>query len=208
MKKLIVSLVYTIITSITVTSAKAVGQTSDIDPRRVISAQTLDFNGDGIFDRALLVEENEDEATLLIYLSKPDRTRTVPSLDPLPNTLQLDLVKKSIAMSGSMAGQAASLIARGDTLEIHSQNISIGRIEWFQTVTIAYRDSDYRVIAYASRNRDVLSPGKWECDVDFLKGEGRFNGKLIVRKTTTEKPSLLSVRGWHYDQVPSLCVIK
>jgi hypothetical protein len=141
-------------------------------PNDVVSAVTLDMNGDGRFDRAVLVEE-DDTVTLLVYLSAPDRDDR--------RDRRLAIVKPAVAWNGGMWGQQPSLEvnARGSLL-VRSANESIGRDRWSQTLTVAYKNGTFLVAGLTFNRRDSLDPeAATACDLNYLSGQGIRNGKPI-----------------------------
>lgn len=157
-----------------------------VKPSDVVSVVTLDMNGDGSMDRAVLVN-NPDESSvdLLIYLGEDGA-----------HQMKLALNKSEIAWTGAMWGQLPSLESNNkDSLLIKSENSAIGRDRWSQKLTIAYRNNEFVVAGYTYNSYDTLNPdaGK-SCDVNLLTGKGKKDNKAI----TVAKKSPL-VKDWQNE---------
>ena len=143
-----------------------------VKPSDVVSVVTLDMNGDGSMDRAVLVN-NPDETSvdLLIYLG-----------EDAAHKMKLALNKPEIAWTGAMWGQLPSLESNNkDSLLIKSENSAIGRDRWSQKLTVAYRNNEFVLAGYTYDSYDTLDPkaGK-SCDVNLLTGKGKKNAKAIT----------------------------
>ena len=167
-------------------------QDETIRPERVLSVVTADWNGDGAFDRALLIASATapDEADLLVYLSTS------------AHEMRLAVRKPGIVWHGALWGTQPTLaITARDALVITSANEAIGRNRWTQKLTVVYRQSSFIVAGYTSSNRDTLTPGaSTNCDVNFLTGKGVKNAKAL---RTTAQPVALA--DWSEASIPAEC---
>ncbi|MDJ0447593.1 hypothetical protein [Methylocystis sp. JR02] len=161
----------------------------------VLDSKTLSFT-DGNTDRAVLVENGDSAADLYLYLNlEPARDIAKP--------LKPALVKKSVAWSGGMWGTRPSLetTARGSLL-IKSENTGVGRDRWTQTLTVVYRNKDFVVAGLTRESYDTLDPNAaHSCDLNFLSGKGKRDGKAIEVKTPAKK-----LESWSEDALPKECV--
>ncbi len=175
--------------------AQPVSEPPNIRPDAVVSVATLDFDGDGDMDRAVLVQGKEDDdADLYIYLagSNPDDAKR----------RELALAKESLAWIGGMWGTLPSLQSspKGSLL-VKSQNDAIGRSRWSQTLTIIRRDGRFLVAGFTRSSRDTLAPNSSSsCDVNFLSGQAIRNGKKL---TTGSKP--VELKDWNEAAWPTEC---
>ena len=160
----------------------AVADARTIRPEQVLSVVTADWNDDGSFDRAVLIESDfEPGATeLLIYLSEPET-----------DTMKLALRKLNPAWSGKMWGTLPWLaLDKSNNLVIHSQNDSIGRNRWHKTVTINYINHQLVVAAFSLAEQDTLDLNyRMDCKMNFLNGKGMKNNKPLK---AVKKAMLLS----------------
>ncbi|MCX7302108.1 MAG: hypothetical protein NTX73_17345 [Rhodobacterales bacterium] len=67
-------------------------------------------------------------------------------------------------------------LAPNGSVQIISGNDAIGRDRWNLTLTIAYRDGEYRVAGYTYIYRDTLDlANNLVCDVNLLSGKGEVS---------------------------------
>jgi hypothetical protein len=164
------------------------------DYSRVLASETLSFEG-GDTDRAVLVENGDAGADLYIYRNlEPARDLATPA-KPL-------LVKKNAAWSGAMWGTRPSLEANGKGgLLIKSENAGVGRDRWSQTVTVAYRNKELIVAGFTRESYDTLDPNAaHSCDLNFLSGKGKRDGKSLDIKTQVRK-----LADWSDEAAPKEC---
>lgn len=157
----------------------------------VLDSETLSFE-DGGDDRAVLVENGDFGADLYIYRGlEPARDISKP---PKPA-----LVKKGVAWSGGSFGSRPSLetSAKG-LLLIKSENTSVGKDRWTETITVVYRNKEFVVAGLTREEYDTLDPNvNHSCDLNFLTGKGKRNGKAIEVKTPLRK-----LADWSDEKAP------
>jgi hypothetical protein len=153
---------------------------------------TADWNGDGRFDRALLVasETEADQVDLLLYISDSS------------TSMRLAVSRKNIAWRGAMWGTQPSLELSGrSSLVITSANESIGRNRWIRKLTVAYRDKAFVVAGYTYSEYDTLDVGAHSsCDINFLTGNGIKNKRPF--KTA---PKAVILADWSDASIPREC---
>ncbi|KAF2992423.1 hypothetical protein OGR47_11245 [Methylocystis sp. MJC1] len=161
----------------------------------VLDSETLSFV-EGNTDRAVLVENGDSGADLYLYLNlEPARDISKP--------MKAAAVKKSVAWSGGMWGTRPSLetSAKGSLL-IKSENTGVGRDRWTQTLTVVYRNKDFVVAGLTRESYDTLDPkAVHSCDLNFLSGKGKRDGKAIEVKTPAKK-----LADWSDDAPAKECV--
>ncbi len=175
------------------TTATYATETS-IQPSQAISAVTTDWNEDGEFDRAILVDGSDDDADLYIYLSGTSNSDD--------ETMGLHLFKPGFAWMGTMWGQQPklSLNDRG-SLMVHTENTGIGRSAWNQKLTIAWRNKQFVVAGYTYESYDRLDPDNVvNCDLNLLTGKGLKNGKTV--KSPVKKVPL---KEWDNAAIEQVC---
>jgi len=166
-----------------------------IQPSQAISAVTADWNEDGGFDRAILVDGGNDDADLHIYLS----------VDPASDgqNMNLHLFKPGFAWMGVMWGQQPSLSVNDQgSLMIHTENTGIGRNAWNQKLTVAWRNEQFVVAGYTHDSYDRIDPDAVvNCDLNLLTGRGVKNGKA-VKSPVTKVP----LKDWDQTAVEEVCL--
>lgn len=151
------------------------------DYSAVLDSETLSFENANT-DRAVLVENGDAGADLYIYLGLE------PVRDP-SKAMKPALFKKGIAWSGGMWGTRPSLEtnAKG-SLQIKSENTAIGRDRWTETLTVIYRNKEFIVAGLTREAYDLLEPNTaHSCDLNFLTGKGKRDGKPVEVKTPLKK---------------------
>ncbi len=172
------------------------------DYSKVVSAVTLDLDGDAGFDRAVLIDDENGSTDLYIYASKFDES----TKQYLPMSLQL--VRKGIAFMGGMWGQVPRLMVNNTNgrLLIESGNDSIGRSRWVQSLEVTFDKglNTYVVSGLQYMIRDTLDlDAGGNCEIDFLKGEAKRNGS-----TVQYSPQLTTLAAWDNDKLPSVCIFQ
>jgi hypothetical protein len=172
----------------------AVSARAEPDYSRILSSLTLSFeNGD--IDRAVLVENGESNSDLYIYRAlEPARDIGAPTKPAL--------MKKNAAWSGAMWGARPSLEtnAKGSLL-IKSENTGIGRNRWSQTLTVVYRNKEFIVAGLTREAYDTLDPNaSHSCDLNFLSGKGKKDGKPVDVKQGAKK-----LAEWSDEALPKEC---
>jgi len=163
-----------------------------IRPERVLSVVTADWNGDGSFDRAILItsEAEPDQADLLVYLSDGS------------DTMRPAVSRRNIAWRGAMWGTQPALEITGrGSLIITSANEAVGRNRWTQKLTVVYRNKVFIVAGYTYSDYDTLAPGSsTNCDINYLSGKGVRNNKSF--RTSAKAVALAD---WSEASIPNEC---
>jgi hypothetical protein len=158
----------------------------------VIAEASGDIDGDGIPDRAQLLQANDDgDVDLAIYLSAGGKLAAKPTL-----------VKSALGWTGTMAGQTPSLAinARG-SLIASFENDSIGRDRWQTRYVLAWRKGALVVAGYSHSEHDTLNPkAGGNCDVNFLTGKGSRNSKPM-----TVPAHAMPLADWSDKDLPAFC---
>ncbi|CAN7434911.1 hypothetical protein LJR235_002766 [Pararhizobium sp. LjRoot235] len=176
-------------------SATAAQAAEAIDPERIVSAATGDWDKDGSLDLAMLVsapEGSEEDHTVYIYLDDGDTAR-LKLKTVAPNKVWGDHI---------MAGRAPLIAALPNgSILITSHNDSIGRNRWEQKLTVAYRNFDFVVAGYTYSSYDTLDlDNTSECDFNVLTGKGKSSGKPIATKG-----EIVLLKDWSDDRGQSAC---
>ena len=145
-----------------------------IDPSRIISAATGDWDKDGSPDLALLAEPpegSEDSHGIYIYLKGETNRLQLKTFAP-------DKVWGSVTTYGQEPFIEA--LPNGSIL-IASHNDAIGRNRWEQKLTIAYRNFDFVVAGYTYTSYDTLDlDNTTNCDFNVLTGKGKLDDKPVA----------------------------
>jgi hypothetical protein len=177
-----------IATALLVTSAAQ----AEPDYSRVFDAETFSFEN-GETDRAVLVANGAGNSDLYIYLNLDNADDKAP---------KPALVKKDAAWDGGIWGSRPSLetTAKGSLL-IKSENSGAGRDRWNQTLTVVYRNKQFIVAGLTREAYDTLSPDAGHsCDLNFLSGKGKRDGKSVEIKTPAMK-----LADWSDGELPKDC---
>lgn len=162
------------------------------DYSRVLDAETFSIEN-GETDRAVLVANGESSSDLYIYLNLDNADGKAP---------KPALVKKDAAWDGGIWGSRPSLetTARGSLL-IKSESTGAGRDRWTQTLTVVYRNREFIVAGLTREAHDTLSPDAGHsCDLNFLSGKGKKDGKSVEIKTPAMK-----LVDWSDGELPKEC---
>jgi len=177
--------------------AAGTARAEQIDPAKIISAATGDWNGDGEGDLSLLVAPPEagDDIGIYLYLRDQDH-----ALLRLAGTAP-GKVWGNGSLDG-MFGQDPSIEALpGGSIAVHSQNSGIGRSRWEQTLTIAYRNDQFVVAGYTYSYYDTLDTSdNGTCDYNILTGKVTTKGK-----TSKVNGKTIAVADWNDDVGQKAC---
>lgn len=152
-----------------------------IAPHHVAASISADWTGDGIPDRAVLIETSEG-GDLLIYRGQE-----------APAGFVQEAARRGIAWRGGLAGTQPTLtLSPSGALQVISQNETVGRHRWRETVTILWRDQRFVVGGYTLTTRDTLKAGsEVTCDINLLTGKRIVNGRV-----SRAKPQIHTVETW------------
>ena len=157
----------------------------------VLAAITADWTGDGGMDRAVLVDNRDGMADLLIY-SEQDGTMTLAA------------VSEALAWIGSAWGTLPEIaLSPNGALQVVSMNEAIGRHRWRETLTVVYREGRFIVGGYTYRAYDTLDLDyEYGCDINLITGMGVFNNAAFRSPIDA-----LPVGKWGGDGItsPDLC---
>lgn len=140
-----------------------------IDTDSIVDAVTGDFNKDGKQDLALLIRGDGD-MDLRFFLRDKGGFFLKPAgaaLDKVWGTAQPD----------GIVGQEPQLFAMPNgSLQVTTKNEGIGRDRWQQTLTLAYRNTDFIVAGFTYSYHDTLDEANnGDCDLNVLTGKGVAN---------------------------------
>ncbi|GAC1042534.1 hypothetical protein thsrh120_25380 [Rhizobium sp. No.120] len=190
------SLACTLILLWTATAAHA---EDTITSGRIVDAAIGDWNKDGKPDLAILVAPPADkpaETSISIYIYLRDNEHSL---------LQLTASgpDKIWGRAGpDIYGQEPSIAALPNgSIAITSQNDSVGRDRWHQTLTLAYRNNGFVVAGYTYDARDTLEPDNSQsCDYNVLTGKVTKGGKTLKADSKT-----ISIQDWQDDIGEKAC---
>jgi len=162
----------------------------NIAPHKVISAVEGDFNGDGSLDRAVLMDDGQSDADLVIYLNDGNRGFKAAGS------------ATGIAFNGGLAGNSPELrLSKTGVLQVHAENMAIGRDHWERTLTVSFRGGQFVVSGITASSYDTLNPrAAGSCDVNLLTGKGTAGRKKIAVKAGG-----IALSQWSEDKIPAPC---
>ena len=174
------------------TPAPAPSAPANVPPEKIISAATGSFAGDGTMNRAVLIDDaDNDSADLVIYAGD------------VGGPFKVVAFAHDIAYVGAMFGTVPELrVTKDGGLSVYSENMGVGRDKWEQTLTLAFRNGQYVVSGFTLSSWDGLDPNAGgSCDINFLSGKGIKNTKTKVTVT----PGGIPVGQWSDDKIPKAC---
>ncbi|MBN8953887.1 MULTISPECIES: hypothetical protein [unclassified Rhizobium] len=167
---------------------------------RIIDAAIGDWNKDGKPDLALLVapapgDDADNPIGVYIYL-RDDEHSLLKLAVSAPHKIW------GSVEPGGVVGQEPSISALPNgSIAITSQNDSIGRDRWEQTLTLAYRNNNFVVAGYTYESRDTLEPeSSHSCDYNVLTGKVTKDGKTLKADART-----VSIQDWQDDIGQKAC---
>lgn len=135
---------------------------------------TADITGDGLIDFVELYENvNPGDADLRIWVRNTN------------GVLELSSQSLALVWVGGPGQQAELSLTDHGSLQVISQNYSIGRNRWQQTLTLAYRNDIFVLAGFTYNWYDSLNlEDSGNCDVNLLTGKGVLEtGNEVVSKT-------------------------
>ncbi len=169
-------------------------------PGALLAALSGDWNDSGQSDLAVLVDNGDGAADLLIYEGAMEGlglARQVPGA----------------IVNGAMAGQRPTLEARSaSSFMLRVEWLGIGRTPWIGQVTVAHRGGDYVVAGFTHDFFDRFDPERQgRCDVNLLSGswEGDFTpatGQPTRQRRGQDGPRAFPVSDLNEDYFPDVCL--
>lgn len=167
---------FTLLATLTALNAFAQSEPALVDvPSDDMIAQSLEINGKpGVLATATLVKsEGEDIGTIMItHQVEYDIRHFVGAMSDSLFTINPNLPGYTVLEKNA----AGSLL-------IKSTNDSTGRERWSRTLTVAYRDNQYKIIGFTYSSIDTISNKKENCDYNLQTRKGKNNGKSVSIST-------------------------
>jgi hypothetical protein len=195
----------TVVAGMVLALSAGVALADPIDTDNIVAAVTGDFNKDGAQDLALLVRGDGD-MDLRFFLQDKDGQYLKPAgaaLGKVWGTAQPD----------GVVGQEPELKALPNgSLQVITKNGAIGRDRWNQTLTLAYRNTDFIVAGFTYSYYDTLDEANnGDCDLNVLTGKGVANvpdGKGGSKKIAIAlAPQFIPFKDWPDDGGMKACRI-
>ncbi len=158
----------------------------------VVDSALSDLNGDGLRERfTLLHYPGADTADLIIEDTGTGR-----------------ITAHDLVHSPDVPGRIASVdVAPNGSIRVLSMNESIGRNRWHQTLTIAFRNGDYRIAGLTFEYYDTLDMDVFGgCDLNFLNGKGfAWHGTRKKTAITHDQQPVRMVDWTDSTELPKVC---
>lgn len=176
-----------------------------IDTDSFVAAVTGDFNKDGASDLALLTRGSED-MDLRFFLQDNERRYLRPA------GVARNKVWGTAGPDGFVGREPELKALPNGSLQITTRNDAIGRDRWTQTLTLAYRNTDFVVAGFTHSYYDTLDPdNNGECDLNVLTGKGVASkpdgkgGHIELRISVA--PEFVPFKDWPTDGGMKACGI-
>ncbi|MDO9415908.1 hypothetical protein [Pararhizobium sp.] len=159
-----------------------------IDPERIASATTGDWDKDGDTDLAMIVRPAQSSTEMngiYIFLNDPSGGRMELK------TVATNKVDGSFIYVGT--DPVIEALPNGSIL-VTSQNNAVDQRHYTQKLTIAYRNFEFIVAGYTYAVRDAGPADDMECDLNVLTGKGELNGGPIK-----VAPQMVTIADWSDD---------
>ena len=169
-------------------AATAAMAAEEIDPERIASATTGDWDGDGDIDMAMLIRPGQAEGTsrnaIYILLS-----------DPLAGSMEVKtLAKDKVEGDFIHVGNEATITARPNgSILVSTTNGAEGQRHYEQKLTLAYRNFQFVVAGYTfTRSDDNGVENFMSCDLNVLTGKGKRDGAAF-----SVAPQFVTIEDWN-----------
>ncbi|WEZ83774.1 hypothetical protein P6U16_03015 [Rhizobium sp. 32-5/1] len=167
-----------------------------IDPERIASVTTGDWDGDGDVDLAMLVRPTQAEGTAknAIYILLGD---------PLAGSMEVKtLAKDKVEGDFIYVGNEATISARPNgSILVSTKNGAEGQRHYEQKLTLAYRNFQFVVAGYTfTRSDDNGVETFMSCDLNVLTGKGERDGAAF-----SVVPQFTTIEDWNDDMGTAAC---
>jgi hypothetical protein len=167
-----------------------------IDPERIASVTTGDWDGDGDIDLAMLVRPTQEQGTaknaIYILLS-----------NPLAGSMEVaTLAKDKVEGDFIYVGNEATISARPNgSILVSTKNGAEGQRHYEQKLTLAYRNFQFVVAGYTfTRSDDNGVENFMSCDLNVLTGKGKRDGAEF-----SVAPQFTTIEDWNDDMGTAAC---
>jgi hypothetical protein len=176
-----------------------------IDTNNIVAAVTGDFNKDGAQDLALLVR-GQGDMDLHFFLQDKD------GLYLKHAGVALGKVWGTAEPDGTVGQEPELKALPNGSIQVITRNDAIGRDRWNQTLTLAYRNTDFIVAGFTYSYYDTLDTNNnGDCDLNVLTGKGIANvpdGKGGRKKVAVSiQPQFVPFKDWPDDGGMKACGI-
>ena len=157
--------------------------------------QSVDMKGrpDRVVTATLVKSEDANYGTIMITHQKPNDVRHFVGV----------MSDVEYTVNESLPGFTTLEKNAGGSLLIKSVNDTFGRGRYSRTLTVAYRDNQYKIIGFTLYTLDTLNMKSDECDYNLQTGKGKRNGKDVKIATKSisfakfeENEKSYSCKGW------------
>ncbi|MBZ9678661.1 hypothetical protein [Mesorhizobium sp. ES1-1] len=188
----------------------ATGFAEPIETRKIITALTGDFNGDGASDLVMVVEtEPTDPMDIHFFLRDKEHNYLKP----------VEIVHEQVdaewngydrpGYGNSDTEPELTLLPKG-SIKVYLPALPQGSERTNQTLTIAYRDGNFIVAGFAYDSEDFQQDNVASaCDLNVLTGKGTSSKKqpdgTTRHKTVSVAGRTVAFRDWNPGEAFSAC---
>ena len=174
--------------------ANAQGEGNVLNPSELFSVTTGDCNADNADDAVLITNKNQEQFDVLFYVTDEHQRLQLHTYVP-------DMVWGSSVMFGQ---EPAVSVRQNGSLLLTSQNSAIGRHRWEQGVTIAFRDSKFKVLGFSYIHYDTLDNDAYgSCDLNLATGRGVVDDQKVSFSPNAHDVDQLNS---HLDDLIEICM--
>lgn len=156
----------------------------------IVASVETDLNNDGRVERISLLHTGDGGADLLIEHIRGAR-----------------LIVPDFAWIGGIGQEPSLSVNASGSVLVTSQNESVGRNRWVQTLTIAYRSGAYRVAGYTYGYYDTLDlQATGSCDLNLLNAKGFVSVQNGAQQAIQHQLGAMPIAEWSMDTpIPEVC---
>lgn len=175
--------------------ALALGATPVLADPAVMAQLTHDLDGDGLAELALVI--GESDLSLAIF-----------GQSEAHGAVSLMAEGPTLGWMGSLNEPPRLAVTPQGSLQVTSSNWGVGRHKWEMTLTVAYRDGQYRVAGLTFGEVDTLVEySSFSCDANLLTGDVILTGPgedMTERRDLTNVPAM-AIADWTPDLIRAIC---
>lgn len=183
---------------------------------KVISTIAVDFDGDGLMDRADLVQINPEAGDASLnggqdfMVGASERVDLVLTFNAVSN--RPVFIKKQVVDPEAVFLVSALESKSKGSVSIHSCYGCGAMKSWDQTLTIAYRKGSFVVAGYSKSwewyfhtSEGNVDGKQGECDINYLTGRGAASRSADEARPLKARFRMMKLSAWSDASVPKAC---